>query len=619
VIVAALIAASGGAIFFLAVRDFSGRSAVGPHDRTVAGLSPGADRRAWQPPPVEDYVGSEACAACHGEIAASYRSHPMSRSIRRVDAESNAGLPHGEESRVDGTQRILEVEMVEGTMRHHERMLDESGAAIYDQAVPMEYVVGSGRRAMAFLHRRAKLLFMSPLNWYSRSRRWDLAPGYRPDDPRRFDRRVTDECLSCHAGRVAPAGRSLNAYERPAFHELSIGCENCHGPGRRHVALCQSDPSAGREADPIVNPARLDDARRESVCNQCHLQAAARVPRYGRNDLDFRPGQEFEEIWSVLDDEESLSDDGRTRAVSHVQQMRESRCYAESGGRFGCISCHDPHRVPPETERAAFYRHRCLQCHGVGACALPAERRQEQEDSCIACHMPAREASNVAHVTQTDHRVIRRVAPASPGKPAHGPGGLVFFDRGDRRLEPWERDRALGLAAWKYLSKKGVPRPADLVAFLEDILDKVPDDGKVLTALGSIAAENQQTDQARRFYERALPIPEAEEAALSGLLDLYYYYRAAERDRALQYADRLLEIDPGDARVHAIRADLLGMMARQDEAIEAARRALEFNPTLLPVREWLAEALRKAGRGDQQREQEQIIQRMKTARARRPR
>ena len=585
---------------------------MSPPGETVAGTRSGDIIRSYEPPSQEDYVGSEACAACHADIARSFKSHPMAQSIRRVDADSNAGLAHGEVSRVAGAQRVLYVEIRDGNMRHHEQMLDESGEPIYDQAVPMEYVVGSGRRATAYVHQRGNLLCMSPLNWYSRAQRWDLAPGYRPDDPRRFDRRVTDECLGCHAGRVAPAGRSLNTYDRPAFHELSIGCENCHGPGRRHVALRQSDPSADRDADTIVNPARLDRARRESICNQCHLQAAARIPRQGRSDLDFRPGREVEEIWSFLDEQSGPGGDGPTRAVSHVQQMRESRCFAESGGRLGCISCHDPHGVPPEAARVEFYRDKCLKCHQEGACTLSAGRRQEQQDSCIACHMPAREPSNVVHVTQTDHRVVRKAEPASPREATDEPRGLVFFDRGDRRLEARERDRALGLGTWKYLSKKGVPRPAELIPFLARGLDTVPDDGRVLAALGSIAADNQQFDQARAFYEKACRIPEAEEAALSGLLDIEYV--AARRDKALAYADRLLEIDPGDARVHALRADLLAQTGRQSEAIDAARRALEYNPTLLPVREWLAGVLKKAGRDGQHYEQEQIIRRMKTAR-----
>jgi hypothetical protein len=564
----------------------------------------------YVPPSVDDYVGSEMCATCHSEIAEAFRSHPMSRSLRRVDEETIAGLPQGEQSRVSGKQRILEVEVPDGAMAHHEKMYDAAGELIYDQSVPMDYVVGSGRRAMAYLHQRGNLLFMSPLNWYARTQRWDLAPGYRPDDPRRFDRRVTDECLGCHAGRVAPEGRSLNAYRRPAFAELSIGCENCHGPGRRHVARHEVDSTARGEADTIVNPARLDPARREAVCNQCHLQAAARIPRYGRNDLDFRPGQNLEEIWTVLDAGSGVTDDGRTRSVSHVQQMRASRCYAESGGRLGCISCHDPHRLPPESERAAFYRERCLACHREASCSLPARQRFAADDSCITCHMPDRKASNITHVTQTDHRVIRR-----PGAPVEEEGAgdsLAFFDRADRRLEAWERDRALGLAAWKHLSKTGRQRPTELIPLLARVLDIAPADGTVLRALGSIAADNQLIDRARAFYERARQVPETEEAALSGLLDIYYL--TAQRDQALACSDRLIALDPGDARVYALRADLLSTLGRESEGIAAARRALELDPTLVSVREWLAEACRKAGRVDEQREQKRFVERMQGAR-----
>ncbi len=88
-------------------------------------------------------------------------------------------------TRVAGRQRILEVEHARDRMVHHELMIDAAGETIYDQAVPMDYVVGSGRRARAYLYQRGPLLFMSPLNWYATTHRWDLAPGYQPDDLRR--------------------------------------------------------------------------------------------------------------------------------------------------------------------------------------------------------------------------------------------------------------------------------------------------------------------------------------------------------------------------------------------------------------------------------------------------
>jgi hypothetical protein len=567
----------------------------------------------WVPPSDQGFVGSQACASCHADIAASYQTHPMARSLTRIEDEMDdrSSRPQAE-ARVPGKQRVLDVELTERGMRHHERMYDSSGEEIYDCAVTIKYVVGSGRRATAYLHQRGSLLFMSSLNWYTQAQQWDLAPGYSKDDPRRFDRRVTDECLSCHAGRVAPLGRSTQRYEPVPFRELPIGCENCHGPGEQHIALRQSDPDAATAIDTIVNPARLEPGKRESICQQCHLVAAARIPRPGRSEFDFRPGQRLEEIWTTFEQGSGVTADGRTRSVSHVQQMRESRCYAQSGGRFGCTSCHDPHRVPPASERAAFYRERCLRCHTEVTCTESPVRRQEQGDSCILCHMPARDASNVSHVTQTDHRVLKIVSRQVGETQNAADDELYFFDRSDQGLDVWERDRALGLASWKHLSKLGRLRPLELIQLLETCLDRVPDDGLVLAAVGSMGAENQLIERARECFEPARHFPASEEAATAGLLDICYL--ASEQESALTYADRLLEIDPGDARVHALRADILWRMGRLAEGIEAARKSLEFNPTLVAVRQWLVKALRDTGRDEERQVEEQILRRMQNAR-----
>lgn len=602
-----LIALSGGAVYAV-WRSLAPRSRTTVTAAAGARAAPAAD---WRSPPNDGFVGSRACQECHAEIAEAYSSHPMSRSISPAAPDSEQIEVRWQAGELPGRQRTLWVELRDGGLWHHERMRDSAGQEIYDQAVKMDYAVGSGRRARAFLFRRGEFLYMSPLNWYTQARGWDLAPGYLPDDPRRFDRRVTDECLSCHAGRVAGVGRSSQKHAGQAFDEMAIGCENCHGPGREHVALRRSERAEERGADTIVNPARLDPERRESVCNQCHLQAAARVPRYGRSDLDFRPGNRFDEIWTALDHGSGISSDGRTRAVSHVQQMRESRCYAASDGRLGCTSCHDPHRVPPAGERAAFYRAKCLACHEDGACRAPREKRQRQDDSCIACHMPARAATNVSHVTQTDHRVIRAPTAGPVAKPAGG-DALSFFDRADLRLEEWERDRALGLGAWKVLSKTARPQAQELLRLLQSVLERVPEDGAVLIAIGSLAAENGLADLARESFERARRLREFEEPAVSGLLDVYYL--ASKLEQALECADRLVKIDPADARAQSLRADILASLGRRSEGIAAARRALELNPTLLLVRQWLAGALREAGKMDESREEEQIIRRMQGAR-----
>jgi hypothetical protein len=559
-----------------------------------------------------DSVGSTACARCHAEIAAAYAQHPMARSTRRVTEDEWNRFDPCAPSVVPGRQRVLAVDCDGHRLVHHERMYDAAGRLIYDLAFPLEYVVGSGERAKAYLHRRGDLLFMSPLNWYRASGAWDLAPGYVPDDVRRFDRRVTDACLACHAGRVVASERGPNIVADPVFHETSIGCERCHGPGGAHIAWHDETPPRRTGKDPIIHPGRLDQERRESICYQCHLSAAARVLRPGRSHFDFRPGMRLVDVWAILDVGTDVTADGRTRSVNHVQQMRDSRCYRESGGTMGCTSCHDPHRVPAAEDRTTYYRQRCLVCHAEGGCALPPAARAEQRDSCIACHMPARESSHMDHVAQTDHRILRRPLAAEEGEDAGGSGRLEFFGEMEAALSPEERDRARGLGTFIALSRKGVHLPPELGRFLEQVLAHFPNDVTMLTVLGTIARQQNQPAVAREYYERAVAAAAHDEAALDGLLEVSY--QMSDWLAAVECANRLLAIDPQDARVHAIRGDALLNLGRVEEGIAAVRRAAELNPGAVLLHAWLATQFERLGREDQQRRADAMLERIQGAR-----
>lgn len=556
------------------------------------------------------YVGSDACGECHRELLESYRQHPMSVSTRAIGLaefeELATATSQGHGPKVKGKQRFYEVAFDGTVMTHREKMNDSHGEPIFEQSVPMDYVVGSGRRAKAFVYHRGSKLLMSPLNLYANGSAWDVAPGYQADDPRRFDRRVTDECVMCHSGRVSRLAGLSDLFEKPAFHEMSIGCENCHGPGEKHIDARRSDPNRSAEGDPIVNPARLDYERAESICQQCHLQAAARVVRAGRSVFDFKPGMRFEDVWTVLDAGAGVDADGQTRSVNHVPQMQSSRCFKESDGKLGCTSCHDPHRVPSVDERSGFYRARCLKCHEPESCSAPVPDREAKADSCYVCHMPARESNNVSHVTQTDHRIIRKLS-KSLDATTEPPDQLTFFAGADQRLAPLERDRAIGIGAWIHLSKKNRRPDRSLAKFLDGLLQQSPDDGALLVVLGSMAAEGQRGALAIDYYERARRFSTVSEMSLNGLLGLY---SGAQRwPEALDAADRLLAIDPGHARVHAMRADVLFALGKRDEAITAAERALEFDPTLIEVRRGLVRIAEEFGKREVLKHHEAILRR----------
>ena len=124
---------------------------------------------------------------------------------------------------------------------HHEILANTTGDVLYDQAVEVHYTMGSGAKARSYLIDRGGLLFMSPISWFAARDGWDLSPGYDPRYHRRFERRVNDACLACHVGRMATVSRTQpDRYQQQAFFEMSIGCENCHGPGKTARGFCMN-------------------------------------------------------------------------------------------------------------------------------------------------------------------------------------------------------------------------------------------------------------------------------------------------------------------------------------------------------------------------------------------
>lgn len=558
------------------------------------------------PPPTDNYVGSAACRRCHPDISADYAAHPMANSLKPITTDFANELPTGH---VGNRHRFLSSTAEVGALVHAETMIDNDGDTIWHQPFTMDYVVGSGQRAYAFLYTDHDMLFQSPLNWYATTEDWSLSPGYVTNDPRRFRRRATDECLACHAGRIHAMGRNLNRYDSPIFQEAAIGCENCHGPGADHIRFHDrtlTDRTANSRTDPIVNPSALPAKKRDAVCFQCHLQATARVLRPGRSHLDFRPGMHLSEIWTPV---EATENDGK--AVRHVQQMRSSRCYEASGEQLTCITCHDPHRRPAENNRIAFYRQRCYGCHDSVSCEAPSTDRASQQDSCIACHMPSATSRNVAHVSQTDHRIPRRpTSLAEPDRDKKNSDDVVvqYFDQIDLHLSQWEVDRGLGIALWSHADVAGQQAPDVTAQLLEPTLSHAPHDHFAPSLLAAFYRQRGQLQKSQQYFRIAESLPAGQESAWEGLLVTFYLQQ--DWTQALSYADRSLELLPGEARFHALRADILLNLERPEEAIAAGYRSIELDPTVLPVRQWLEMALRNAGRTEDADVQVDVIRRM---------
>ena len=372
------------------------------------------------------YVGDAACARCHREIALAYRSHPMGRSLAPV-GDTGEGPPTTAATGLPFEYRGLHytVERREGRVFQKATRRDAAGSVLAKTEAEVRFALGSGTRGTVFLIDREGFLFQSPIAWFAQKGRWDIAPGYGEVNPYpSFERPIEPECLFCHTNQVRHVAQTLNHYEPPVFEGHAIGCERCHGPGVLHVKR------GGLSTEPdltIVNPANLAPALRDSVCQQCHLQGLFRFPRAGRDFFDFRPGLPLHRFLAVFI--QKNGNQGKFEVAGQVEQLESSRCFRASQGKLGCTSCHDPHRLPDPSIKAAYYRKRCLECHEKKGCSLPLAERQARGrgEDCIACHMP-RSNTNIVHVAETDHRIHRgapgagavrenrRDAPGMPGE-----------------------------------------------------------------------------------------------------------------------------------------------------------------------------------------------------------
>ena len=592
-----------------------------PRDTAPRDSSAGQQSKAeavvtWQlPPDTDDFVGTQACAKCHQDISDAYRTHSMSISAAPVAA----ALP-----KVEDYETVVAFTSSAGLeyrvsrdgdhVRHHEKMLDAGGDVVYDQSVEMQYAFGSGVHGRSYIHEKSGLLFMSPVTWYSGKKRWDLSPGYRPEEHPRFGRRLSDDCIACHVGRVNPVVDRQHRFQAPPFIEHAIGCERCHGPGRQHIAFHGSDVD-GHEAltDPIVNPASLRTALRESVCNQCHIQGVGRVLRANRRPYDFRPGMHINEVWTTF--VKGSREDGATAEIlSQVEQMRSSKCYIGSDGQLGCTSCHDPHSSPGEN-RIEFYRTGCMNCHTdpQTECSVPQVERLKvtANDSCIACHMP-RLPSNVPHTANTDHRVLRLPA-ANAVTPLAKSSSVTVFDRDEGDVPETELLRASGIMRARQADGSGSPVLAsEALALLVQLPRGHENDLKVLDSTASACLVAGDYGYALACWERVLAIQPEHEAALRGLGVIAI--RTGKHSAAVEYLDRLIQINEWDSELFSQRARLLGELGRTDDAIADAHRSLELNPGEFTVHDWLNAAYLSRGNAEKSKYHAEQAKRIRAAR-----
>lgn len=365
-------------------------------------------------------AGTQACAGCHQDIYDAFIQTPHSKSLRKADASMAAT---GVTMNHPISKRSYDVIQEGQQLRHREwEHLVPDGAALKPTDMRfqvanlrVDYIMGSGSFAQAYLLRDGDFLLQSPVTWYKSENDYAIAPGYDAEIHRGCNRLIEQRCLFCHVSQVAQ-----DKPQFPKILEAAIGCERCHGPSAGHVAHqeSKSQDSAGTppESARTIHPAELSRSAADSICAQCHLGGDVVVDASGKQVWDFVPGEDFSDTRLVYRVDDGDDDDPFSM---HFEQMWKSDCYLESE-TLSCTTCHDPHHNAPTGDVAAFYRNKCFECHNNEACGISMDqRKQEQQNQCVKCHMPTRDSATV-HSATTHHRIgIHRTAtdtqkPTSP-------------------------------------------------------------------------------------------------------------------------------------------------------------------------------------------------------------
>lgn len=234
-----------------------------------------------------------------------------------------------------------------------------------------------------------------PLHWTAPSYNWNYS------------------CADCHSTAVKKNyERSTKRYSTDYF-EINVGCEACHGPGSRHVALAGAADAAGEalatnagferrltapnqriwtfgDGGAIASLTAAEPSDETETCAPCHSRRAD----HGGDGSSYHDRYRLAALDPLL-----YFDDGQIKDEVYVYgSFMQSKMHAAG---VVCSDCHDGHSTKLRFDGNAL----CSRCHKADIYDTPAHIFHDPGTDgslCTDCHMPQR--TYMVNDDRADHR-----------------------------------------------------------------------------------------------------------------------------------------------------------------------------------------------------------------------
>lgn len=350
---------------------------------------------------VEDqYVGSQKCESCHQQAYSDWKQSDHHKALAFANDTTVLGDFADAEYKADGIQSRF---FRKGTKFYIETENEEGENETYE----VVYTIGHyplQQYMVAFPGGRYQV---SRQSWDSREGRWfhqyagDTIPAGDYLHWTGNGQNWNTMCASCHSTDLKKNYDITSDTYDTQYEEVTIGCESCHGPGSRHIALATEGAYSKGSYGQIAKSAIV------SSCMPCHARRSDVHPEWDHNQHLL---QSF--IPQIISDDFYFAD-GQVREEDYVYgSFVQSRMFHEG---VNCMDCHSPHSGKLIAEGNAL----CRQCHEP-AYDSPAHHFHPEGTAaaeCVNCHMPERIYMGNDHRRDHSFRIPRPDQSAIYGTP----------------------------------------------------------------------------------------------------------------------------------------------------------------------------------------------------------